>query len=315
MFDKGPVFVFNYVMSIIPEFPDFKGIELRDREFFHDVFRRYKPQLSEYTFTNLFIWRSHYGFEWSVYGDWTLVSFRGKDGCVCGIAPIGPPSRKDAALMFLDWMRERNAQSGARIDRADAALAAELESSGSITCVPVRDHFDYVYLREELVRLAGSRYRSKRNHMNQLLRSYSFSYDHLQDKDIPECLELQNKWCMEKRCEEDMNLLGEWEAVKEILVGFHDLKVHGGVIRIGGRVKAFTIGELLNPETAVVHIEKADPEIPGLYPVINQKFCERSWQDVTYVNREQDLGITGLRKAKLSYYPHHFVEKYSIRLI
>lgn len=302
-------------MSIIPEFPNFKNVELQDREFLHNSYWRYRPQVSEHTFTNLFIWRSHYGFEWSVYKDWVLVSCKGKDGDVCGIEPVGPLSRKDVTLMFLDWMRERNERRGARIERADAALVAELEGSGIITFEPARDHFDYVYLREELVRLTGNRYRSKRNHINRLLRSYSFSYDHLQDRDIPECLELQDKWCMEKRCEEDMNLLGEWEAVKEILVNFHDLKVHGGVIRIGGRVEAFTIGELLNPETAVVHIEKADPEIPGLYPFINQQFCERSWQNVTYINREQDLGIPGLREAKLSYYPHHFIEKYSIRLI
>jgi hypothetical protein len=302
-------------MSIIPEFPDFKGVELGDREFLNNVFRRYRPQASEYTFTNLFIWRSYYGFEWSVYKDWVLVSCRESGGDVCGIGPVGPPSRKDVTLMFLDWMKEKNARKGARIERADATLAAELESSGDIRSEPARDHFDYVYLREELVRLAGNRYRSKRNYINRLLRSYSFSYDHLQDKDIQECFDLQEKWCMEKRCEDDMDLIGEWEAVKQSLINFHALKVHGGVIKIGGRVVAFTIGELLNPETAVVHIEKADPEIPGLYPVINQQFCERSWKDITYINREQDLGIPGLREAKLSYYPHHFVEKYSIRLI
>jgi len=302
-------------MSIIPEFPNFKGVELRDREFLHDMLWRYKPQASEYTFTNLFIWRSHYGFEWSVYRDWLLVSCRENDNDVCGFGPVGPPSRKDATLMFLDWMKERNGQREARIERADSVLVAELEGAGGVVCEPARDHFDYVYLREELVRLAGNRYRSKRNRINQLLRSHGISYSVLEEKHLTECLELQDKWCMEKRCDEDMDLLGEWEAVKEILVNFHGLKLHGGVIEVGGRVGAFTIGELLNTEAAVVHIEKADPEIPGLYPAINQQFCERSWQDIPYINREQDLGIPGLRVAKLSYYPHHFVEKYSIRLI
>lgn len=301
-------------MSIIPEFPNFKSIELQDREFLHDSLWRYRPRASEYTFTNLFIWRSHYRFEWSVYKDWLLVSCRENGGGLCGIGPVGPPPRKDATLLFLDWIREKNVQRDARIERADAMLVTELEGVGSVVCEPVRDHFDYVYLKEELVQLAGSRYRSKRNHINQVLRSYSFSYDDLTDGYIAPCLELQDKWCMEKRCEEDMNLLSEWEAVREILVHFRELKVHGGVITIGGRVGAFTMGELLNPETAVVHIEKADPDIPGLYPVINQQFCEKAWPGVTYINREQDLGIPGLRKAKLSYDPHHFVEKYSIRL-
>ena len=81
-----------------------------------------------------------------------------------------------------------------------------------------------------------------------------------------------------------------------------------------GRVEAYALGELLNDQTALVHIEKANPEIKGLYAIINQQFCEKSWQDVPYVSREQDLGEPGLRKAKLSYYPHRLEEKYTIRL-
>ena len=111
-----------------------------------------------------------------------------------------------------------------------------------------------------------------------------------------------------------MNLLDEWEAVREALNHFSALRLQGGVILMGSEVEAFALGELLNNETAVVHIEKANPEIPGLYAVINQQFCEKSWQDVPYVNREQDLGEPGLRKAKLSYYPEHLEEKFRIRL-
>lgn len=302
-------------MSIIPEFPNFKGIELKDREFLHDALWRYKPQASEYTFTNLFIWRSHYGFEWSVYKDRLLVLCKEDGGGICGLEPVGPLPRREAALMFLEWIREQSGQRSAGIERAERDLVAELAGAEGVVCEPARDHFDYVYLREDLVRLAGNRYRSKRNRINQLLRSCRTSYSHLQERHIPECLELQDKWCMEKRCDEDMDLLGEWEAVKEILVNFHDLKVYGGVLEVAGKVGAFTIGELLNPDTAVVHIEKADPEIPGLYPAINRQFCEKQWQNVIYINREQDLGIPGLREAKLSYCPNHFIEKYSIRLI
>jgi hypothetical protein len=111
-----------------------------------------------------------------------------------------------------------------------------------------------------------------------------------------------------------MNLLDEWEAVREALKHFSSLRIEGGVILIDDKVGAFALGELLNRQTAVVHIEKANPQIPELYAVINQQFCERSWQNVTYVNREQDLGETGLRKAKLSYHPAHLEEKFQIRL-
>jgi len=107
-----------------------------------------------------------------------------------------------------------------------------------------------------------------------------------------------------------MNLLSESEAVRESLVNFPVLKIDGGVILIDGKVEAFTLGELLNDQTAVVHIEKANPENPGLYAMINQQFCENRWRDLLYINREQDLGEPGLRKAKLSYYPDHFVESF-----
>jgi len=123
-------------------------------------------------------------------------------------------------------------------------------------------------------------------------------------------LEVAEKWCKIRRCEDDMNLLSESEVVRESLVHFPVLKIDGGVILIDGKVEAFTLGELLNDQTAVVHIEKANPENPGLYAMINQQFCENRWRDLLYINREQDLGEPGLRKAKLSYYPDHFVESF-----
>ena len=79
-----------------------------------------------------------------------------------------------------------------------------------------------------------------------------------------------------------------------------------------GKVEAFSFGEMLNPDTAVIHIEKANPRINGLYAVINQNFCAEAWAGVKFVNREQDLGLDGLRQAKESYHPHHMVEKFTI---
>ena len=111
-----------------------------------------------------------------------------------------------------------------------------------------------------------------------------------------------------------MSLQGEWEAVKACLRNFHGLNLQGGTILINGKVEAFTLGELLNKETAVVHIEKANPMISGLYAAINHEFCRHSWFQVPFINREQDLGVPGLRTAKLTYHPHHLVEKFRIRL-
>jgi len=300
---------------IIAAFPEFKTLELLDKEIFREFFKEYKPKISELTFTNLFVWRTHYKFQWSIYNDWlVIVSLEGEFGTYA-MEPVGPSPRDEVTRVVLEWMREEKKEKNPRIERADERTVSEIEGVQGIIIEPTRDHFDYVYLREDLVNLAGNKYRSKRNHINQLLRTYSYQYSDLAPDHIQDCIELQEKWCILRRCEDDMNLLGEWDAVKEILSSYESLDVQGGVVTIENKVMAFTIGQMLNDDTAVVHIEKADPEIPGLYPVINQQFCENNWKDVRFINREQDLGMPGLREAKLSYYPDHMVKKFRITLI
>lgn len=305
-------FIFNYRMLGVPEFPYFRPIELGDRDIFRNILKQYRPEVSEYSFTNLFIWRAHYEFQWALFKDWIMIVCQNSQDSIYAMQPVGPSSRRNAALKLLEWLREERKADAPRIERADERLVSELEREGRFIIDEAREHFDYVYTKNDLAQLSGNKYHSKRNHINQLLRTYSFVYDRLMPEHIQACLELQEKWCQLRRCEEDLNLLGEWDAVLEILAHFDALKVEGGVITIEGKVVAFIIGEMLNDTTVVVHIEKADPEISGLYQIINQQFCEKSMQGAVYVNREQDLGLPGLRKAKMSYHPHHFVKKYSV---
>ena len=110
----------------------------------------------------------------------------------------------------------------------------------------------------------------------------------------------------------DSGLASEDVAIKEIFSLIDILPVFGGVIFINGKIEAFTLAEKLVENTAVVHFEKANPEIDGLYQLINHWFCQNALKDYTYVNREQDLGIEGLRRAKQSYYPCKMVSKYKI---
>jgi uncharacterized protein len=299
---------------LFPKFPDFKPLELEDRAYIHDVLWRYNPEISEMTFTNLYIWRGHYEFQWAVYRDWLLIISREGTNGAYAFQPVGPSSRKEATVALLEWLHDERNIENPRIERADERCVAELGGVEYLAIEPLRDHFDYIYSREDLVQLAGNKYRSKRNHINQLLRFYTYEYEPLQEKHIDDCLALQEKWCQMNRCEDDLDLLSEDEAIREILTQYNALHVQGAVIIVGGRVGAFTAGERLNSETVVIHIEKADPDIPGLYQLINQQFCKNMQDDTIYVNREQDLGIEGLRKAKLTYYPDHFVEKYRIKM-
>ncbi|MFH1335046.1 MAG: phosphatidylglycerol lysyltransferase domain-containing protein [Candidatus Zixiibacteriota bacterium] len=297
-----------------PVFPEFKPIELEDQDFIRNILWKYQPQTSELTFTNLFIWRSHYGIQWSMYEDWLIVLSSIDHNGVFAFPPIGPPSRTDIIRRLLSWLKEEKNDKEPRIERADKILISEIRGETHLLIESTREHFDYVYKSEDLIQLAGRKYHSKRNHIYQLEREYDFTYAPLTQDLVTSCLALAENWCEWHRCEEDMNLLDEWEAVREALNHFEDLKIEGGVIQIENKVEAFALGELLNEQTGVVHIEKANPEIPKLYTLINQKFCEKLWQTVPYVNREQDLGEPGLRKAKESYYPDHLEEKFRIRL-
>lgn len=249
-----------------------------------------------------------------MYKDWLIVlCTSGPDGTYA-FQPIGPPSRLEVTRTLLQWLREEKGEKKPGIRRADQRLILEIEGSRDLQVEPTREQFDYIYRSNDLIRLAGRKYHSKRNHINKFLHSYSFNYAALKEDHREACLELSGLWCELRRCEEDLNLLGEWEAVREALTHFPALSVQGGVILMQNKVEAFALGELLNDQTAVVHVEKANPEIPGLYTMINQQFCEQSWQNVPSINREQDLGEPGLREAKLSYYPDHLVEKFRIQL-
>jgi hypothetical protein len=298
-----------------PDFPHFKPIELADRDVIREMIWRYQPQTSEWTFTNLFIWRSHYGFQWSIHRDWLLVICTASPQGLYAFQPIGPPSRTATTRLLLEWLRDEKGEKNPRLERADQRLVEELAGTDDLRIEPVRDQFDYVYQTRDLIELAGRKYHSKRNHLHKFLQAYAFTYTALQEDHLQACLELSGLWCEIRRCEEDLNLTGEWEAIREACTHFHALAIQGGLILIENKVEAFALGELLNEQTAVVHIEKANPEIPGLYTMINQQFCEKSWPHVPSINREQDLGEPGLRQAKLSYYPDHLVEKFRIQLL
>jgi uncharacterized protein len=300
-------------MSDLPRFPSFKPLELRDREVIQPLLWAYQPETSELTFTNLFIWRAHYRLSWSLAGEWLLFLSDAEPGA-WAFPPVGPEPRDGICREILTWLKDGKGAPAPRVLRADRRLADAVAPLPEFMVEPTPVQFDYVYRSEDLVHLAGRKYHDKRNHINSFRRSHRFVYEPLEESHLPDCFKLAESWCLLKRCEEDLNLMDEWQAVREALQHFQALALTGGVIRINGRVEAFTLGELLNRETAVIHIEKANPEIRGLYPAINQQFSEHAWAETPFINREQDLGEPGLKTAKESYNPQHMVEKFSIRL-
>ena len=289
-------------------FPSFEPLSLAHQGLVDDFFRRFPPQISEFTFTNLFIWRHYYQFQVSVVHDFLTLL-----GQPPGSAPfLFPPTGQGDIKAWTQTGCETLKADGyrPRISRVPGPVAGELASLPGAELVLDRDNSDYVYLTKNLVHLSGNRYHSQKNHVNRLKKNNDWEYFPLTPELVNECLNLQEVWCRLRQCEESPSLLNEEQAIVEAFKHIDFLPYRGGVIRMRGKVEAFSLGEILNPETVVIHIEKANPEIPGLYALINQQFLEKEWSTIRYVNREQDLGEPGLRKAKESYHPDHLLEKF-----
>lgn len=173
-----------------------------------------------------------------------------------------------------------------------------------------RDNFDYLYRSEDLINLPGRKLNSKKNHMNYFKLHFNYRYEPISPDLIPACLESALAWGQKHT--DDPVLHYEQMAINDALQNFSYLQLTGGAIIVYDKVEAFTLGEQLNSDTAVVHIEKGNADIRGIYQMINQQFCERQWSHLEYINREEDMGIAGLRQAKLSYRPFKMVEKYDV---
>ena len=298
----------------VPALPGMRALTLEDRALIEEAVAREGPEGSEFTFTNLFIWRDAYQLQMSqVDGALCLFSRRSdpEDWFVL------PPLLADDGPAVVEKALRHLAESGhdAKLSRVTKAQLEKLGISGERFAVEEdRDNWDYVYLVRDLAELSGNKYHDKRNHIAQFAAKHGFEYRPLTPDLVRACQELQDLWCDEKHCDLVATLRAEAKAVKEALERLASLRAVGGCIVVEGRVVAFALGEALSEDTVVIHIEKANAGLHGLYQVINQQFLERQWRDFTYVNREQDLGLRGLRRAKESYNPHHMVEKHSVRL-
>ncbi len=172
-----------------------------------------------------------------------------------------------------------------------------------------RDGSDYIYDAQKLISLSGKRLHSKKNHLNSFKRNHEFVYRCIKPEDIPNCKDLFDLWYNEKG--EITRLMPESRiATYKLLDNIYDLGLKGGLIEVDGKFVACTVGEKVTKDTALIHVEFADTSYNGSYAIINQQFAEREWSDMKYINREEDMGNEGLRKAKESYQPIKLLNSY-----
>ncbi len=288
----------------------FKPIELFEKDIFRDFLRHEHPGISELSFTNLFVWRNRYNPLWTLRKGCLLIICLSNDEEPFALPPSGAGDKLDAVSFLMEAMADLGARP--RICRATEGLIKDYLDPGHFLSSLDRDNSDYIYLTKKLMELSGNRLHKKKNHLNHFMRNNVFEYRPMDLETIECVLDMQEEWCQVRDCLESSELVSEDYAIREALSHFEELQLRGGVILMGGKVEAFSLGELLKSDTAVIHFEKANPSIQGLYAAINQLFCLKEWSGTTYINREQDLGKEGLRRAKESYRPYQMLHKFTV---
>ncbi len=263
---------------------------------------------SDYSFVNIWGWADEYGLEWSFSHGmvWILQTQPVKTYW----APIGPWNE-----IAWDSLLPIISVTGSDMIRVPEILAEilQVQWENAITLTEERGQWDYLYSVAELSALKGNRYHKKKNLLNQFKRKYDYTYLPFKNTLVSAALDLQENWCTWRDCEAAEVLAAENRVIEKVLGNWDRLNgIKGGVLKVGDDLAAYTLAEALTPDSLVIHFEKGNPEYKGVYQAINQMFLDAAGNNFSMVNREQDLGDTGLRKAKESYHPTDYLRKYRI---
>lgn len=291
---------------------EFKRIEISDAEAARAMLAKSDFRGCEYTFGNNFVWRNIYNVE-ICFAEGYYFCKQGEGRGTRFVFPAGG----DIPLA-VELLREYAGERGlplrliANKDITQRLTALYPEARAELN----RDMCDYVYLAEDLENLAGKKYHGKRNHLNRFYEN-DWSFEPLTVENMPECKAMNERWRAENLDKCGMSAVEESKREELCIVEcsfkhYDELGYTGGVLRVNGEVQAFTFGERSSEDCFVVHVEKALRQYQGAYTAVNREFVKSLGGRYKYINREDDTGSEGLRKAKLSYHPVFLEEKFVI---
>ena len=292
----------------------FRPLELADQQLVNRCMKNHGYSHSDASFANLYIWKDAWNTQ--IAWDDRAVYIQ-----MFGIAYGGfllPPylyDLRDNLSASLDKLEEYvhcdNRIDGIRFVPEILKKKIEADCPGRYRFIEDPDNADYIYKTEDLMLLEGKKYHAKRNHINRFLEEYEYEYIPYSPELKNTCLALQEEWAQE-RAEDYIEAQEEFQAVKHALHHCDELNLKGCVLTVNGKASAFSFGERLSQDTALIHIEKAYTDIDGIYQFINREFLKREWSDTVFVNREEDMGLEGLRRAKQSYNPVRMEKRYRL---
>lgn len=269
---------------------------------------------SEYCFVNQLLWGQAFGMEAAQVEGFLCTVYRGRKGYLAHDFPVGAGRPYEAVKAVWEDDRQQGCITVFRGVPEQEKEWMEQTFLQQAVVTTNRGEWDYLYSVEALQRLSGRKYHSKRNHAARFQAAGAWTYEEMSRENIPACQEMYQNWLQENQTRLDTSMEQEKKVIEGCFQYFQELQLQGGVIKQEDKTVAFCIGEPLNSDTFIVHIEKAYSGIQGAYPMINQQFAIHNMKGFHYVNREDDLGLEGLRKAKMSYHPEIILEKYNVRM-
>lgn len=292
----------------------FKKLDLDDKKIIDKYIYPYKFLSCEYSFTSLYIWKDACDVQYAIYEGVLILKKKDFQGNYHFMQPLGYKKENLRHIIeVLETYKEENNMEYLFKD-LDEGFVKEVNSllhENDELCVSEdRDNFDYLYEANKLMTFSGKKLHSKKNHYNYFVKNYNYEVADIDnEKVIGDIIEAAEKW-YEETPEKDDKLYYELLAIKDIVNLMNFLNLKGIAVYVNGKLAAFSIGECLNEKLAVIHIEKGDKNISGIYSFIAKTFVERCFNNAEIINREQDLGIEGLRKAKMSYHPVKLEKKF-----
>lgn len=299
---------------------NFRRLEKTDKAIFDKLYQAGYYESSKHNFTNFYMWRDRYNVRLTV-EDGIIFIISDDEETLRAWQPVCAEGQRQFAIeKILSWCAANKGDRNFEFYALEKFFVEELEkySAAQFEFSFDRDTSDYVYLAQDLINLSGRKFHGKKNHLRQFYKDYpTAEYLPITAEIIPSCRAELDRWYKMRLTGTpyDEILAYENRAIHEIFDDFDFFALRGGAILLGGKIVAFTFGEKLNADTAVIHVEKADPEIRGAYAAINQNFVEQEWANLTYINREEDLGLEGLRRAKESYQPVRMIDKFNAKIL
>lgn len=290
---------------------NFRPVHADDFEVASPIMKATGYNSTESSFIILYTWCNLYGGEICIKDNSVFIRSKRENG-YSYLPPLGGDMREGLLQIY-----ETEAAYGrsVRFHSVTERMREQMERAfpGEFEYTERRNSADYMYRRESLATLAGKKMHQKRNHFNKFIKNYEgrFSYSSMTSDDVEEVRAFQRKWIEMASEKEGQNALAyEATAIEKLLFFFDRFSLRGGILRIDGEICAYCIGAKISDDTFDVMVEKGDYAYEGVYQAINKLFVENECSDVEYINREEDMGIEGLRRAKLSYNPEFLLTKY-----